>query len=204
MGARSKVRRIDFYPDDWIAGTVGLRMQEQGVDWAACALIYSRGGPIEREHLRQICVGDARVFDRALARLIEIGKLVQFGHLLGNNRCASELERARSRIGANEETKRKSDSDDSQNNDLENDHSRARATPPSAKHIAKADGSESLPPARERSPSGAAPRARGNGTAGAQTKPGASGSNSPKGPPPPLPPEQRAMLDQVGASEGVH
>jgi uncharacterized protein YdaU (DUF1376 family) len=42
----SKVRRVDFSPDEWIAGTRELTMEERGAYWDVCALIYSRGGPI--------------------------------------------------------------------------------------------------------------------------------------------------------------
>jgi hypothetical protein len=198
---RVKARHIDFYADDWIAGNVGLRMEERGVLWSACALIYSRGGPIERAHLRQICPGDARVFNRALKGLIERGKLVEEGGLLSNNRCVSELERSHKRIAWGAEAQRNSDLDDNEVNGLGNGPSRARATPPSAKHTAKADGSDSLPPARGR-PLEAAPPARGNDAA--KRTHHANGHDRPTRTPPPLPPDQQAMFDEINANKGRH
>ena len=93
-----KVRRVDFYPDDWIAGTVDLTLEERGVYITACALIYSRGGPIERAHLRNACPGHGRPFNAALRRLLDIGKLAADGNLIDQRRCEAELHAAHSRI----------------------------------------------------------------------------------------------------------
>ena len=46
MVARNKPRRTDFYPDDWLAGTLELTLEEEGAYIRICALIYSKGGPI--------------------------------------------------------------------------------------------------------------------------------------------------------------
>ncbi len=92
-----KVRRIDFSPDEWIAGTVDLTLAERGVYITACSLIYSRGGSVSTIVLRAFCRDDLRIFKRALARLLELGKLDIKDGYLTQKRCVSELEKARKR-----------------------------------------------------------------------------------------------------------
>lgn len=98
-----KVRRVDFYPDDWIAGTGILTLEERGVYITACALIYSRGGAIEGADLRRMCPGHGRSFKTALTRLIDLGKLVETEGKLDQNRCETELKRAQNRIETSRE-----------------------------------------------------------------------------------------------------
>src|SRR5262245_39893022 len=48
--ARDKVRRVDLSPDEYIAGTFGqLTPLQFAVYWAACLLIYSRGGAVDND-----------------------------------------------------------------------------------------------------------------------------------------------------------
>lgn len=93
-----KVRRVDFYPDDWIAGTGDLSLDQRGLYVTACALIYSRGGPITRDHLRKQCPGHLRRFNAALAALVMLRKLVEEDGQIDQKRCERELEHAQKRV----------------------------------------------------------------------------------------------------------
>lgn len=92
-----KVRRVDFSPDEWLAGTMTLNVTERGIFITACAAIYSHGAPIPESELRRLCPGDARPYRAALARLIELGKLSQKAGNLSNKRCENELKNAAKR-----------------------------------------------------------------------------------------------------------
>jgi hypothetical protein len=91
-----KIRRIDFYPDDWLAGTRGMSPAECGLYWNLCALMYALGEcPIELEEARKNFGG--RNFDRLLRRLLKRGKVTAEGSLIVCRRVAEELLRARRR-----------------------------------------------------------------------------------------------------------
>jgi len=95
-----KVRRVDFWPDEWLGGTGGLSDAQCGIYIRACALIYSHGGPITRAELRAACKTRA-TFRRSLDALVRLGKLVAVdGERLDQVRCEAELDRARRRIEA--------------------------------------------------------------------------------------------------------
>jgi len=95
-----KVRRIDFSPDEWIAGTVGLTLAEEGLYMRACALIYSRGGPITIDELKLACPKDhGNSVNACLKRLVALHKLLRNGREIDQKRCRFELEKARKRIG---------------------------------------------------------------------------------------------------------
>ena len=95
-----KIRRIDFYPDDFLVGVSGMTPSEGWVYWIICALIYSSGGPIRhddkrllkntglrKDHLKRVCdslVSDAKV-------VCNDGELMV-------KRCSIELERASNRV----------------------------------------------------------------------------------------------------------
>ena len=57
----SKVRHIDFYPDEYIAGVGGsMSAEEQGVFWMVCSLISSHGGEVDNDPKRigrLVCLG---------------------------------------------------------------------------------------------------------------------------------------------------
>ena len=97
----SKVRRVDFSADEWLGGTSGLTDTECGIYIRACALIYSRGGPIARADLRTVCKSRGVRFTAALDNLIQLGKLIAIdGDRLYQARCEVELQRAQHRIDA--------------------------------------------------------------------------------------------------------
>jgi uncharacterized protein YdaU (DUF1376 family) len=129
-----KIRRIDFSPDEWIAGTVELSNEERGMYITACALIYSRDGPIEIEALRAVCPGDLRPFKRILERLVSLGKIQRSGSQLSQKRCLSELENCRKRSLSSVENGRKGGRPPNEINNIENPRlspSRARNHQPS-------------------------------------------------------------------------
>jgi uncharacterized protein YdaU (DUF1376 family) len=92
---------VDLWPDDWLGGIGNLSIPARGVYLTACLLIYSHGGPIEREHLRQMCPSRSRQFGPALNELIQRNKLLLLdGDRLDQRRCEVEISRARARIKA--------------------------------------------------------------------------------------------------------
>jgi hypothetical protein len=98
-----KVRRVDFYPDDWIAGTIGLTHEQRSVYISVCAAIWSYGGQAPLKFVRQICPGPH--FKRALDGLVAIGKISlemdsnrpESGPKVAQKRAESELKVARIR-----------------------------------------------------------------------------------------------------------
>lgn len=100
--AKAKARRVDFYPDEYIAGVGGvLRADEQGVYWMICTLIMSEGHEVFYDEKRfaglcQIRPSDVR---RIVDRLVERGKIVrQSDGKLTQNRAQSEVEKSLNRI----------------------------------------------------------------------------------------------------------
>jgi len=85
-----------------IAGVVGqMDAEDFGVYWMVCTLIYSRGGPIDDDHvwISGLFRGTHwRSIRASLDRLIDAGKVSQEGGKLMVTRCAEELQRAGNRI----------------------------------------------------------------------------------------------------------
>lgn len=92
-----KVRRIDFYPDEWLAGTATLDAVEMGVYISICSLIYSHGGPVEKAEVRRFVKLHGNAFNRAFRRLEELGKIDVNGSEIDQKRCGNELKHARKR-----------------------------------------------------------------------------------------------------------
>ena len=92
-----KVRRIDFSADEWLAGTGELSAIDRGVYITVCALIYSRGGPIEMEVIRRHIPEHGGRINASLARLETLGKIIRNGSEIDQKRCENELESARKR-----------------------------------------------------------------------------------------------------------
>jgi uncharacterized protein YdaU (DUF1376 family) len=100
LKSRIKVRRIDYRPDEFLAGTSNLTLEETGAYWKVCSLIYSRGGPIENDD-RWIAAAifvDVRKWKPIKANLIAKGKLHLNEGKLSNGRCETEIQRALARI----------------------------------------------------------------------------------------------------------
>jgi uncharacterized protein YdaU (DUF1376 family) len=92
-----KIRRVDFYADDWLGGVVELDEEERGVYIQVCALIYSRGGPIGFELLALSCLSRRDKLLRIVNRLETKGKLTRNGETIEQERCLNELKRAAER-----------------------------------------------------------------------------------------------------------
>lgn len=120
-----KVRRINFHPDEYLAGVSGrLTTEEQGVYWMVCTLIYSRGEPIEDDHnwlAKQFADAHWRTIRSVIESLIRKGKIEriegsdevqrggkdpakggsegsQRGRKLYVRRCAEELQKTQQRV----------------------------------------------------------------------------------------------------------
>ncbi|PDT82914.1 DUF1376 domain-containing protein [Sinorhizobium sp. BJ1] len=99
---KAKARRVDFYPDEYIAGVGGvLRADEQGLYWMICTLIMSEGGPIEQNDRRLAALCQTRPADarKLVESLVEKGKILrQSDGKLFQNRAQSEVEKSLNRI----------------------------------------------------------------------------------------------------------
>lgn len=99
----SKIRHIDFYPDEFLTGVSGKLTPEQtGVYWTICSLIYSNGGPIDNDPswLGNIMRGTHwRTVKRIIKELVKMGKVESKSGSLMVQRCRKELARTEQRIG---------------------------------------------------------------------------------------------------------
>ncbi|HEV2225034.1 MAG TPA: hypothetical protein VGR84_18730 [Candidatus Acidoferrales bacterium] len=93
-----KIRRVDFSPDEWLAGTAELGEFDRGVYITICALIYSRGERIGEELIFRHCRAHGNAIRAALVRLEEARKIVRNGSEIGQKRSENELENARIRL----------------------------------------------------------------------------------------------------------
>lgn len=94
MRAKDKPGRVDFFHDDWLAGTIGLSLEERGAYITICALIYSTGGPLrDEEHVlaRQLGVS-IRKWRPLRQALIDKRKIQINDGLLDQPRCRLEIE----------------------------------------------------------------------------------------------------------------
>jgi uncharacterized protein YdaU (DUF1376 family) len=98
----SKVRRVDFHPDEYITGVGGvLTAEQQGIYWMICAVIMSEGGPMpfDEHRLAALCRTRPSRVRSVVEALIEKGKvtLTDVGEL-AQERALSEVERSTKRI----------------------------------------------------------------------------------------------------------
>lgn len=100
--SKPKARRVDFFPDEYIAGVGGvLRADEQGIYWMICTLIMSEGGAIEQNDRRFAALCQIRPVDvrKLVDGLVEKGKIVrQSDGKLSQKRAQSEVEKSLNRI----------------------------------------------------------------------------------------------------------
>src|SRR5262249_11078247 len=98
-GGGMKIRHADFYPDEFLVGVVGLVPAEIGAYWVACALMYSRGGPIADDDAWIARAGGCHIRTwRALKdKLVAAGKLKVDAGFIINSRVLREIERAEAR-----------------------------------------------------------------------------------------------------------
>jgi uncharacterized protein YdaU (DUF1376 family) len=98
----NKVRRINFYPDEWISGTTTLKADQRGCYITLLAMLYSRGKPVP-DHDRDIALSCNVTVDkwRSIREvLLAKGKIfvTEDGEHLSNKRAETELEKASNRI----------------------------------------------------------------------------------------------------------
>jgi len=119
----AKARRIDYSPDEMIAGVAGqMDPCDFGIYWMVCTLIYSKGEPIDDDHIwiaRLFRGTHWRVVRASIDRLISCGKIEQDGGKLWVKRCAEELQKAGSRIAEASQNGRKGGRPANKNKDLE-------------------------------------------------------------------------------------
>lgn len=84
------------FPDNFIAGTAGLTLEEKGAYSLVLDLIYVCGGPIpdEPRYIAGVCNCSVRKWNAIRERLLDLGKIsIVDGHLT-NARAEKELENA--------------------------------------------------------------------------------------------------------------
>lgn len=100
--SKPKARRVDYFPDEYIAGVGGvLRADEQGIYWMICTLIMSEGGAIEQNDRRLAALCQIRPTDvrKLVDGLVEKGKIArQSDGKLSQKRAQSEVEKSLNRI----------------------------------------------------------------------------------------------------------
>lgn len=118
----SKVRHIDFYPDEYIAGVGGcMTAEEQGIYWMICSLISSHGGEVDNDPKRigrLVCLGPSKT-KKIIDKLIYDGKLNEKESKLCQKRSEIELEKAQKRIKTSQENGLKGGRPTIDNKDLE-------------------------------------------------------------------------------------
>ncbi|SDH08134.1 YdaU family protein [Pelagibacterium luteolum] len=89
---------VKWFQDDFINGVRGMKAHEIGIYTTLLMEMYARGKPLDLSHdrLARLCGADRRTFTRALAMLIEEGKIVRLDSGLWNERCENAFrERAK-------------------------------------------------------------------------------------------------------------
>jgi uncharacterized protein YdaU (DUF1376 family) len=84
------------FPDNFIAGTVELSLEEKGAYSLVLDLMYVRGGPVpdEPRYIAGVCSCSVRKWNVIRARLLSLGKLRLVDGRLSNDRFERELENA--------------------------------------------------------------------------------------------------------------
>lgn len=84
------------FPDNFIAGTVGLTLEEKGAYSLVLDLMYVRGGPVpdEPRYIAGVCNCSVRKWNAIRQRLIDLGKITVIDGYLTNARAEKELENA--------------------------------------------------------------------------------------------------------------
>ncbi|WP_421707154.1 hypothetical protein [Algihabitans sp.] len=121
--APSKVRRVDYYPDEMISGVAGkLSPLDFGVYWMICTLIASRGGSIDNDPawIAQLFKRGTRPRDiaAAITRLIAARKCLETDGKLRQPRMEVEVQRAAGRIQSARENGARGGRPAKQNKDL--------------------------------------------------------------------------------------
>jgi hypothetical protein len=106
---KPKVRRIDLYPDEFLAAVCGeMSTAELGVYWMICLLCYTRRGMIP-DDVGWICgkfrpSKGNRTIRGAIERLVASGRVDRDGAEIGVRQCLDEVEIVLRRIRDASET----------------------------------------------------------------------------------------------------
>lgn len=84
------------YPSDFIAGTLGMTLEEKGAYSIVLDLIYDRGRPVpdDPRYLAGVCGCSVRKWNALRQRLVDLGKIVCEGGTISNRRAEKEIETA--------------------------------------------------------------------------------------------------------------
>jgi len=106
-----KPRRIDYYPDDFLAGVAGkLTPVDMATYWMICTLQYSQGDTIDDDPTwisRLFADTHWWTIRASIDRLVIAGKVVREGSKIGVKRAARELQDARRRLASSVQNGRK-------------------------------------------------------------------------------------------------
>jgi uncharacterized protein YdaU (DUF1376 family) len=82
------------FPSDFIAGTIGLSLEEKGAYSMVLDLIYDRQGPIpdDPKWIAGVCGCSVRKWHVIRTKLLVDGKLTDLGGTLSNKRAMKEIE----------------------------------------------------------------------------------------------------------------
>ena len=85
------------FPDNFIAGTVGLSLEEKGAYSLLLDLMYVRSGPVpdEPRYIAGVCNCSVRKWNAIRLRLLDLGKVTVVDGCLTNRRAEEEIEIAR-------------------------------------------------------------------------------------------------------------
>jgi uncharacterized protein YdaU (DUF1376 family) len=116
-----KIRYVHFFPDEWIAGTVGMTLEEEGAYIRLIVRYYSRGEalPADPVALAHLCNVRPQIMRRLLGKLAP--KFEQTDGKLRSNRCETEMKRVQNR----NETTQFHDTKAANSNGLDASHTRA-------------------------------------------------------------------------------
>lgn len=93
---RTAISRVDFYPDDWLAGTLELSPDQRGVYITLCALYFSRQGRLQDNErwIAGMCNLSLRMYRKIKNELLDLGKIEIIDGFIYQERAEIELENA--------------------------------------------------------------------------------------------------------------
>lgn len=115
------------YPSDFIAGTVGLSLEQKGAYSLILDVIYDRGGPVpdDARYWAGLCGCSVRKWNTIKTELAAMGKIALADGFISNFRAEKEIENSKTtaekhaKNGSKGGRKRaENEADDSKNNDL--------------------------------------------------------------------------------------
>jgi uncharacterized protein YdaU (DUF1376 family) len=98
-----KIRRVNYSPDEFLAAILSLSVDEIGIYWVVCTLIYSKRAPIDADSawLGRVAGCSSRKAASLIDSLLKKQKLsLDNSGRLTNGRAISELKSAERRVKA--------------------------------------------------------------------------------------------------------